>query len=62
MLIVFDDADKKISYEFIKSVLDNFGKLLDSKEPGEQQKKKLLHMIIYKITINELKLIKLRLN
>ncbi|MFU7516022.1 hypothetical protein [Clostridium sp. HCS.1] len=43
-----------ISYEFIKSVLDNFSKLLNSKESREK-KKKLLHMIISKITINELR-------
>lgn len=42
----------KISYEFIKSVLDDFRKLLNSKESREQ--KKLLYTIISKITINEL--------
>ena len=42
----------KIYYEFIKSVLDDFRKLLNSKESREQ--KKLLYTIISKITINEL--------
>ena len=42
----------KISYEFIKSVLDDFRKLLNSKDSREQ--KKLLYTIISKITINEL--------
>ena len=49
-----DDVNEEISYEFIKSVLNNFSKLLNSKESREQ-KKKLLHMIISKITINELR-------
>lgn len=43
----------KISYEFIKSVLNDFSKLLNSKESREQ--KKLLYMIISKITINDLR-------
>lgn len=48
------DVSEEISYEFIKSVLDNFSKLLNSKESREH-KKKLLHRIISKITINELR-------
>ena len=54
LVALADDVSEEISYEFIKSVLDNFSKLLNSKESREQ-KKKLLHMIISKITINELR-------
>lgn len=54
LVTLADDVSEEISYEFIKSVLDNFSKLLNSKESREQ-KKKLLHMIISKITINELR-------
>ena len=54
LVTLADDVSEEISYEFIKSVLDNFSKLLNSKESREQ-KKKLLHMIISKITINEAK-------
>ncbi|WP_411170640.1 recombinase family protein [Clostridium sp. MB05] len=64
LVILADDASEEISYEFIKSVLDNFSKLLNSKESREQ-KKKLLHMIISEITINELReidSIKLKIN
>ena len=54
LVTLADDVSEEISYDFIKSVLDNFSKLLNSKESREQ-KKKLLHMIISKITINELR-------
>lgn len=54
LLIVFDDVDNKRFYQFIKSVLDNFSKLLNKKQSREQ-KKKLLNMIISKITINKLR-------
>ena len=54
LVTLADDVSEEISYEFIKSVLDNFSELLNSKESREQ-KKKLLHMIISKITINELR-------
>ena len=54
LVTLADDVSEEISYEFIKSVLDNFSKLLNSKESREQ-KKKLLHMIISKITINDLR-------
>ena len=54
LVTLADDVSEEISYEFIKSVLDNFSKLLNSKESREQ-KKRLLHMIISKITINELR-------
>lgn len=54
LVALADDVNEEISYEFIKSVLNNFSKLLNSKESREQ-KKKLLHMIISKITINELR-------
>ena len=54
LVTLADDVSEEISYDFIKSVLDNFSKLLNSKE-SKEQKKKLLHMIISKITINELR-------
>ena len=54
LVTLADDVSEEISYDFIKSVLDNFSKLLNSKESREQ-KKKLLHMIISKITINKLR-------
>ena len=54
LVTLADEVSEEISYDFIKSVLDNFSKLLNSKESREQ-KKKLLHMIISKITINELR-------
>ena len=54
LVALADDVSEEISYEFIKSILDNFSRLLNSKESREQ-KKKLLHMIISKITINDLR-------
>ena len=54
LVILADDVSEEIYYDFIKSVLDNFSKLLNSKESREQ-KKKLLHMIISKITIKLVK-------
>lgn len=59
-----DDVSEEIPYEFIKSILDNFSKLLNESVSIEQQKK-LLHIIIDEITINELRevdSIKLKIN
>ena len=59
-----DDVSEEIPYEFIKSILENFSKVLTGSTSIEQ-KKKLLHMIISEITINELReieTIKLKIN
>lgn len=48
------ELDEKIPYEYIKSILENFSKVLNGNISREQQKK-LLHMIISEITINELR-------
>lgn len=47
-----DDITKEIPYEFVKSILENFSKILKESATREQQKQ-LLHMIISEITINE---------
>ena len=52
LVILSDDVMEEIPYEFIKSILENFSKVLTESETREQQKK-LLHMIISEITINE---------
>ena len=59
-----DDVSEEIPYEFIKSILENFSKVLTESATREQQKK-LLHMIISEITINETReidSIKLKIN
>lgn len=59
-----DDVNEEIPYEFIKSILENFSTVL-TESTSREQKKKLLHMIISEITINELReieTIKLRIN
>lgn len=59
-----DDVSEEIPYEFINSIVDNFSKVLTESISREQQKK-LLHMIISEITINELReidSIKLKIN
>ena len=60
-----DDVSEEIPYEFIKSILENFSKVLTESATREQQKDKLLHMIISEITINEAReidSIKLKIN
>ena len=52
LVTLSDDVSEEIPYEFIKSILENFSKVLTESETREQQKK-LLHMIISEITINE---------
>lgn len=57
-------VSEEIPYEFIKDILMNFSKVLNSSVSREQQKK-LLHMIISEITMNEsreIESIKLNIN
>ena len=65
LLVTFlDDVNEEILYEFIKSILENFSKVLTESATREQQKK-LLHMIISEIIINEAReidSIKLKIN
>ncbi|WP_160669681.1 recombinase family protein [Clostridium sp. C8-1-8] len=59
-----DDINQEIPYDFIKNILGNFGEVL-IESISREQKKKLLHMIISEITINELReieTIKLKIN
>lgn len=64
LVTLSDDISEEIPYEFIKSILENFSKVLIESATREQQKE-LLHMIISEITINEAReidSIKLRIN
>lgn len=64
LVTLSDDVSEEIPYEFIKSILENFGKVLTESATREQQKK-LLHMIISEITIDEsreIDSIKLKIN
>ncbi len=54
LVTLSDDIKEELPYEFIKSILENFSKVLTESTSREQQKK-LLHMIISEITINELR-------
>ena len=59
-----DGVNEEIPYEFIKSILENFSKVLTESTTREQHKK-LLHMIISEIIINEAReidSIKLKIN
>lgn len=61
---ISEDVSEEIPYEFIKDILMNFSKVLNSSVSREQQKK-LLHMIISEITMNEsreIESIKLNIN
>lgn len=61
---ISEDVSEEIPYEFIKDILMNFSKILNSSVSREQQKK-LLHMIISEITMNEsreIESIKLNIN
>lgn len=49
---ISEEVSEEIPYEFIKDILMNFSKILNSSISREQQKK-LLHMIISEITMNE---------
>ena len=64
LVTLSDDVSEEIPYEFIKSILENFSKVQIESATREQQKK-LLHMIISEITINEAReidSIKLKIN
>ena len=64
LVTLSDDVSEEIPYGFIKSILENFSKVLTESATREQQKK-LLHMIISEITINEAReidSIKLKIN
>lgn len=50
----FTKIVNKVSYDMIKETLSKVGEMLGNCESMEQ-KKKLLHMLISKITINELR-------
>jgi site-specific DNA recombinase len=49
---VLDDGVQEVSYDFVKETLAQFGAMLSSHTSREQQKK-LLHMLISKITISQ---------
>ncbi|MDU4848671.1 MULTISPECIES: hypothetical protein [Clostridium] len=51
---VLDDNVQQVSYELVKETLSKVGEMLANCKSMEQ-KKKLLHMLISKITINELR-------
>ena len=51
---VMDDDKQEVSYELVRETLSQFGAMISNCESMEQ-KKKLLHMLISKITINELR-------
>ena len=51
---VMDDDKQQVSYELVRETLSQFGAMISNCESMEQ-KKKLLHMLISKITINELR-------
>jgi len=53
---VLDDGVQEVSYEFVKETLAQFGAMLSSHTSREQQKK-LLHMLISKITISQTRVI-----
>ena len=64
LVTLSDDVSEEIPYEFVRSILENFSKVLTESATREQQKK-LLHMIISEITINETReidSIKLKIN
>ena len=52
LVTLLDDVSEEVPYEFIKSILENFSKVLTESTSREKQKK-LLHMIISEITISE---------
>lgn len=54
LVTLSDDVNEEVPYELIKSILENFSKVLTESSTREHQKK-LLHMIISEITINELR-------
>ena len=49
---ILDDGMQEVSYEFVREILSSFSKML-SELPSREQQKRLLHMLISKITINK---------
>lgn len=49
---ILDDGVQEVSYEFVREILSSFSKMLSELSSREQQKR-LLHMLISKITINK---------
>ncbi|WP_160689943.1 recombinase family protein [Clostridium sp. C2-6-12] len=49
---ILDDGVQEVSYEFVREILSSFSKMLSELTSREQQKR-LLHMLISKITINK---------
>ena len=49
--ILSDDINEEVPYEFVKSILKEFGTLLDNSATREE-KKKLLHMMVSEITMD----------
>ncbi|MFL0167937.1 recombinase family protein [Candidatus Clostridium helianthi] len=49
---ILDDGAQEVSYEFVREILSSFSKMLSELTSREQQKR-LLHMLISKITINK---------
>ncbi|AVK48998.1 resolvase [Clostridium sp. MF28] len=49
---ILDDGVQEVSYEFVRDILSSFSKML-SELPSREQQKRLLHMLISKITINK---------
>lgn len=54
LVTLSDNVNEELPYELIKSVLENFSKVLTESSTREKQKK-LLHMIISEITVSELR-------
>lgn len=62
--VVVEDTNQEVSYELVRSILQNFNQLLENCETREK-KKMLLQLIISEITINEereIDSIKLKIN
>ncbi|WP_297426085.1 recombinase family protein [Clostridium sp.] len=49
---ILDDGVQEVSYELVREILSSFSKML-SELPSREQQKRLLHMLISKITINK---------
>ena len=54
LVTLSDDTNEELPHQLIKSILENFSKVLTESSTREQQKK-LLHMIISEITVNKLR-------
>ncbi|EHI96906.1 Resolvase domain containing protein [Clostridium sp. DL-VIII] len=49
---ILDDGVQEVSYEFVREILSSVSKML-SELPSREQQKRLLHMLISRITINK---------